>query len=342
MRRRDKIKNIQKANILAEQRYLQSKGFITETAHPDTNKVSEIIAKIEKIKDEKPFINCELFCNKIIGDTSFKESFNKLPNNFYQGKNIANNQQAINDLNNKLKVGDIVGFGPIDNPRHYAIYMGDGSMYEVDQWGSQPTKKLLIDNINEYESISAVYREKSNNDIKELFKEADDNITDCDCCKYFDMGTDRFGGFEHPIYYALNKSEIHELKLISPDDYIKAIAKGFNLSPENAIKHVNWDNVEKYANDMKKGDKFPLGYYTFNNSGQEGRHRALALKKLNCNNMPVITIKNLSSEEKDQFANKYKNMSTEELNQEFINLGYEGVSGLDIRELNNYIRYREL
>ena len=31
MRRRDKIKNIQKANILAEQRYLQSKGLINET-----------------------------------------------------------------------------------------------------------------------------------------------------------------------------------------------------------------------------------------------------------------------------------------------------------------------
>jgi len=30
MRRRDKIKNIQKANILAEQRYLQSKGLISE------------------------------------------------------------------------------------------------------------------------------------------------------------------------------------------------------------------------------------------------------------------------------------------------------------------------
>ena len=31
MRRRDKLKNIQKANILAEQRYLKSKGLINET-----------------------------------------------------------------------------------------------------------------------------------------------------------------------------------------------------------------------------------------------------------------------------------------------------------------------
>ena len=126
MRKRDKIKNIQKANILAEQRYLQSKGFITETAHPDTNKVSEIIAKIEKIKDEKPFINCEGFCNKIIGDVSFKEVFEKLPNEYYQGEDIVDNDSAINDLSNKLKVVDVVGFGPIDKPRHNAIYMGDG------------------------------------------------------------------------------------------------------------------------------------------------------------------------------------------------------------------------
>ena len=177
---------------------------------------------------------------------------------------------------------------------------------------------------------------------KGFITEANDNLTDCDCCKYFDMDTDRFGGLEHPIYYALNKSEIHELKSINPETYLKTVAENFKMHYHEMFNYINQELVDKYANDMKNGDKFPLPYYTLNDKQQEGRHRALALKKLNCNNMPVVVVIKLSDKEKDQFANKYKNMSTEELNQEFINLGYEGVSGLDIRELKNYIRYREL
>ena len=124
-------------------------------------KASGIASKIEVINAEKPFLNCEGFCNKIIGDVSFKEAFEKLPNEYYQGEDIVDNDSAINDLSNKLKVGDIVGFGSIDNPRHYAIYMGEGSMYEVEQWGAEPKEKSLRENINEYESVSDVYREKS-------------------------------------------------------------------------------------------------------------------------------------------------------------------------------------
>jgi len=35
MRRRDKSKNIQRANMLAEQRYLESKGLLTEAISGD-------------------------------------------------------------------------------------------------------------------------------------------------------------------------------------------------------------------------------------------------------------------------------------------------------------------
>ena len=47
MRRRDKIKNIQKANILAEQRYLQSKGLINETDN-ELSLLKEEICKLHK------------------------------------------------------------------------------------------------------------------------------------------------------------------------------------------------------------------------------------------------------------------------------------------------------
>lgn len=180
-----------------------------------------------------------------------------------------------------------------------------------------------------------------NEQVKQLFKEANDDLTQCDCCKYFDMDMERFGGFEHPIYYALNKSEIHELKLISPENYLKTVADNFKMHYHEMFNYVNQELVDKYANDMKKGDKFPLPYYTVNNRQQEGRHRALALKKLGCEYMPVVTVTELTDKEKENFANKYKDMSTNELNQAFVDLGYNGVSGLDMRELKNYVRYKE-
>jgi len=178
--------------------------------------------------------------------------------------------------------------------------------------------------------------------IKELFREADD-LSSCDCCQYMDMNVQRYGGMEHPIYYPLNKGERHELKIINPKQYIYAIARGFgNLSYDDATSHVSWDNVKKYAQDMRNGDKFPVGYYTDGAGSQEGRHRALALMELGCENMPVIVITRMNMAESEAFAMKYKDMSPEELNTTFQRMGYDGVSGLDIRELKNFVQYRNL
>tara|TARA_Y100000385_G_scaffold7527_1_gene8035 strand:+ start:1429 stop:2019 length:591 start_codon:yes stop_codon:yes gene_type:complete len=164
----------------------------------------------------------------------------------------------------------------------------------------------------------------------------------CDCCKYFDMESlERFGGFEHPAYYMLEKLKKEKLKYISPKQYIYAIARGFgNLSYEDATAHVNWDNVDKYAEAMESGSKFPIGYYREGESDQEGRHRALAAMKLGCEVMPVIVIKDLDRELADELATSLKGLSKEEIDTKFKEMGYDKLSGLDYRTIKNYIEYR--
>jgi len=103
--------------------------------------IDSVIERYKKVVSEGGFMNCELFCNKIHNDRSFKE-FNKLP---YKGVD-------------SLKSGDVLQFGSDDNPRHYAIYLDGDKVLEVESWGGEPREYSLSENIEEYEEISAIYR----------------------------------------------------------------------------------------------------------------------------------------------------------------------------------------
>lgn len=164
----------------------------------------------------------------------------------------------------------------------------------------------------------------------------------CDCCKYFDFESlERFGGFDHPVYHMLEKLKKQTLKYIKPKQYIDTIARGFgDLSYEEATKYVNWDNVDKYAEAMKSGSKFPIGYYVVGEPDQEGRHRALAAMKLGCEAMPVIVIEDLYRQSVDKLAISLKGLSKEEIDTKFKKMGYDKLSGLDYRTIKNYIEHR--
>ena len=139
----------------------------------------------------------------------------------------------------------------------------------------------------------------------------------------------------------LEKLKKQTLKYISPKQYIYAIARGFgNLSYEDATAHVNWDNVDKYAEAMESGSKFPIGYYREGESDQEGRHRALAAMKLGCEAMPVIVIEDLYRQLVDKLAISLKGLSKEEIDTKFKEMGYDELSGLDYRTIKNYIEHR--
>ena len=85
--------------------------------------------------------------------------------------------------------------------------------------------------------INKILREElSSHDIEVMLNSIK---PDCDCCKYFDMDSvDRFGGMEHPIYYMIEKGEIHKLDYISPKSYIHKIVYGFGVSYEDALNGV--------------------------------------------------------------------------------------------------------
>jgi len=176
-----------------------------------------------------------------------------------------------------------------------------------------------------------------------LFTEANENEP-CDCCKYFDFKSlENYTGVQNPLYYMINKNKTEKLMYINPKQYIYRIAQGFGgLSYEDVVDSgvVNKDNITKYMESMKNGDKFPIGFYTEGSSGQEGRHRALALMGLGCEQMPIVVISQYPSDKVHDFVLKHKDTSQEELDLVFKNMGYNGISGLDWREFTKYVEYR--
>jgi len=181
----------------------------------------------------------------------------------------------------------------------------------------------------------------SSHDIDSMLNQLKTNI-DCDCCKYFDMDNlSMYGGMEHPVYYMINKGLIFELEYISPKQYIYNIARGFGSSYEDTLGGAyNDEKAKKYAEEMKVGAKFPIGYYVDGKSNQEGRHRAVAAMMLGCKLIPVIKQSEISSNYARKFVEEYKDYNKDELDALFKEKGYSGISALDWREFQNYINYR--
>jgi len=166
--------------------------------------------------------------------------------------------------------------------------------------------------------------------------------TDCDCCKYFDMDDmSRYGGMEHPLYFMIEKRSIFEMEFIPPKQYIYNIARGFGSSYDDAMggAYIE-DKAKKYAEEMKNGAKFPIGYYVDNKPDQEGRHRAAAAMMLGCQKIPVIKKVEINGDYVHKFVETYKDLTKEELDTMFKEKGYHGISSLDWREFQSYVNYR--
>jgi hypothetical protein len=188
--------------------------------------------------------------------------------------------------------------------------------------------------------IKQLLREElSSHDIEVMLN---DIKPDCDCCQYFDMDSiDKFGGMEHPIYYMIEKGEVHRLDHVKPKQYIHKIAHGFGVSYHDALGGAYDENkAKKYAEAMKSGDKFPIGYYTENGGDQEGRHRAMAAMMLGCERIPVIKINKTKPDYINSIVKELVGLSNEEIDKIYKDKGYHGVTGLDLRTLKNYIEYR--
>jgi hypothetical protein len=91
-------------------------------------------------------------------------------------------------------------------------------------------------------------------------------------------------------YFYYNKDKLAELVYMRPMEYITKCSNGrynkdicgFGHTVNQEIAGAKKSLVKKYAEDMKKGSKFPVPIIEYDKRGisQEGRHRALAVQLL--------------------------------------------------------------
>jgi hypothetical protein len=147
-----------------------------------------------------------------------------------------------------------------------------------------------------------------------------------------------YNGLEHPIYNMINKGKLYKLNHISPKEYLTIVSNNFGETYENMINSnvIDKSKISEYVEDMKRGDKFPIIFYTVGKSIQEGRHRALACLTLGCRMIPVVSIENIDYGKLPMMLSKFRGFSFDEVDSYFKYEGYYGISELDYRELTKY------
>lgn len=161
-----------------------------------------------------------------------------------------------------------------------------------------------------------------------------------DCSDLFDMDSiyEDYVELRMPLYSIINKARTASIEYITPDNYINSVARGFGLSYKDALSPVDTQRVNNYAQDMNRGDKFPVPYYINNKSGQEGRHRAMAAKQLGCDSIPVIKIEELTPQQVRAKAMIHRGDTFEEVNDYYIDKGFEkGITKKCWHDLQSYI-----
>jgi hypothetical protein len=94
-----------------------------------------------------------------------------------------------------------------------------------------------------------------------------------------------------PEYHQYYKGFIYDIVQMTPDEYMQ---KTKNSSSSNPLAGVDMNKVDKYADQIDSGKKFDmpvLEYDTDNWVEHEGRHRALAMKKLGVKKIDVMIVK---------------------------------------------------
>ena len=177
------------------------------------------------------------------------------------------------------------------------------------------------------------------NEIEIIINEEINNV----CYNYFDLN-DKYNyvEFSKPLYSMVSKGRTARLIKLHPKQYLYNIARNFGLSYEDIAESnvVNNEKVSKYSEDMKNGSKFPIPYYNENTSYQEGRHRALAAMKNGCDLIPVIVFNDISNSDKIKWAHLFNNKSFDEINDIFIEMGFEkGITKLGYGDLTRFISY---
>lgn len=92
-------------------------------------------------------------------------------------------------------------------------------------------------------------------------------------------------------YKKLCKGLKGTIVMMTPDEYISKLGSAiFHCSKERVLRGVDWDNVDKYADQMRAGNKFDIPILNVAQGTQEGRHRALAAQKLGADKIPILVV----------------------------------------------------
>lgn len=92
-------------------------------------------------------------------------------------------------------------------------------------------------------------------------------------------------------YKKLCKGLKGTIVMMTPDEYISKLGSAiFHCSKERVLRGVDWNNVNKYADQMRAGTKFDIPILNVAQGTQEGRHRALAAQKLGADKIPVLIV----------------------------------------------------
>jgi hypothetical protein len=138
------------------------KEIINNTEEVGKINALNIINKAKNIAEKNEYLNCDAFCTKLVNNKSFKSEFDIIPFEFESDEN------KLGQLESNLQQGDIIAFGEKDNVRHYATYIGDGKVIEVEEWGAKPREYSLDENLKDYGNVANIYRDKKVNTSLEL------------------------------------------------------------------------------------------------------------------------------------------------------------------------------
>ena len=92
---------------------------------------------------------------------------------------------------------------------------------------------------------------------------------------------DNFLNTEDLDYMRKSKNRDGKIVMMTPDEYFEHASEIFKYhsSPNDLVDQRSDKYTDQYVEDMKRGDKFPLCYLNYADSGQEGLHRMLAAKR---------------------------------------------------------------
>lgn len=215
------------------------------------------------------------------------------------------------------------------------------SFDEMVQNGDSKYEKLLHRKYGNSEQIENA-RGEMDNYLKSLFpitEESVDNKTSLNGISLIKTGTPFLDQMiENPSYYFFNKQIEARIEIMSPQEYLDKC--GIMQNNKDDIENssvISQENLKKYADKIKSGEIFPLPYLDYSSKGQEGRHRAIVLKRLGVQEMPVLIINKVSDTIISTYSKFIKNnYNTFEEANKFIlkNLKFK----LDERSFNDIIK----